>query len=103
MLVGIISDTHGLLRPEAVAALQGVERILHGGDVGDPAVLRGLENIAPVVAVRGNNDKGSWADELPQWDVVQIEDLFIYLIHHLKRDEHQSCRKFSGCRERPFT
>ncbi len=65
MLVGIISDTHGLLRPEALAALAGVELILHAGDVGAPTVLRGLERIAPVRAVRGNNDKGGWASRLP--------------------------------------
>jgi putative phosphoesterase len=85
MLVGIISDTHGLLRPEALAALQGVELILHGGDVGNAAVIQKLEMIAPVVAVRGNNDKGgAWAEELPQWEVVEIGGLFVYLIHDLK-------------------
>jgi putative phosphoesterase len=84
VLIGIISDTHGLLRPEAVKALHGVDRILHGGDVGDASVLEGLRKTAPVVAVRGNNDKGAWADELPQWEVVELEDVFVYLIHDLK-------------------
>ena len=84
MLVGIISDTHGLLRPEAVTALQGVERILHGGDVGDASVLQDLEKIAPVVAVRGNNDKGAWAEELPLREAVELEGVFVYLIHDLK-------------------
>jgi putative phosphoesterase len=64
-LIGVISDTHGLLRPEAVAALQGVDLILHAGDVGSAEVLETLKDIAPVVAVRGNNDRGAWANELP--------------------------------------
>ena len=84
MLAGIISDTHGLLRPEALKALQGVDRILHGGDVGNAAVLEALREIAPVVAVRGNNDKGAWADELPHWEVAELEGVFVYLIHDLK-------------------
>src|SRR5678816_3439690 len=84
MLAGIISDTHGLLRPEALKALQGVDRILHGGDVGNAAVLEALREIAPVVAVRGNNDKGAWANELPQWEVAELEDVFVYMIHDLK-------------------
>jgi putative phosphoesterase len=84
MLAGIISDTHGLLRPEALKALQGVDRILHGGDVGDAAVLEALREIAPVVAVRGNNDKGEWAKELPQWEVAELEGVFVYIIHDLK-------------------
>jgi len=84
MLAGIISDTHGLLRPEALKALQGVDRILHGGDIGDAGVLEGLREIAPVVAVRGNNDKGAWANELPQWEVAELEGVFVYIIHDLK-------------------
>ena len=84
MLAGIISDTHGLLRPEALKALQGVDRILHGGDVGNAAVLEGLREIAPVFAVRGNNDKGAWANELPQWEVAELEGVFVYMIHDLK-------------------
>src|SRR6185369_2138894 len=84
MLAGIISDTHGLLRPEALKALQGVDRILHGGDVGNAEVLEALREIAPVVAVRGNNDKGSWADDLPQWEVAELEGVFVYMIHNLQ-------------------
>ena len=84
MLVGIISDTHGLLRLEAVKALRGVDRILHGGDVGNAEVLQSLQNIAPVLAVRGNNDKGTWADDLPEWEAVELEGVFVYLIHDLK-------------------
>ena len=69
MRIGVISDTHGLLRPEAVAALAGSEMILHAGDVGDPAILDALRAIAPVVAVRGNVDTGRWAEALrkPSW------------------------------------
>jgi putative phosphoesterase len=82
--IGIISDTHGLLRPEALATLTGAELILHAGDVGNPDVLEALKSIAPVVAVRGNNDKGRWAEQLPQWEVVQVGSVYIYMIHDLK-------------------
>ena len=83
-VIGIISDTHGILRPEAVEALRGVELILHGGDVGSPEVLDALKCIAPVVAVRGNNDKGAWAEELPAWEVAEVGVVFIYMIHDVK-------------------
>ena len=83
-LIGIISDTHGLLRPEAVEALRGVDLILHAGDIGSPEVLDGLKSIAPVMAVRGNNDKGAWAGELPQWEVAVLEPVYVYMIHDLK-------------------
>ena len=83
MLVGLISDTHGLLRPEALAALAGVELILHAGDVGAEAVLRNLARIAPVRAVRGNNDKGGWASRLPLTDVVEAAGTRTYLLHDL--------------------
>ena len=63
--IGLISDTHGLLRPEAIRALQGVDRIIHAGDIGSPQILEQLGRIAPVVAVHGNNDQGAWADALP--------------------------------------
>ena len=83
MLVGLISDTHGLLRPEALAALAGVELILHAGDVGAPAVLRGLERIAPVRAVRGNNDRGAWASRLPLTDIVDAAGARTFILHNL--------------------
>jgi putative phosphoesterase len=83
-VIGVISDTHGLMRPEAVEALRGVELILHAGDVGRPEVLDALKGIAPVVAVRGNNDKGAWAEELPAWDVAEVGVVFIYMIHDVK-------------------
>jgi putative phosphoesterase len=83
-VIGVISDTHGMLRPEAVEALRGVELILHAGDVGSPEVLEALKVIAPVVAVRGNNDKGAWAEELPPWEVAEVGVVFIYMIHDVK-------------------
>lgn len=83
-LIGVISDTHGLLRPEAVDALRGVDLILHAGDVGSPDVLATLKRIAPVVAVRGNNDKGEWANELPHWEVTKVGIVSIYMIHDVK-------------------
>jgi putative phosphoesterase len=82
--IGVISDTHGLLRPEAVEALRGVDLILHAGDVGSSEVLETLKGIAPVVAVRGNNDKGEWAEELPQWEVAEVGSISVYMIHDLK-------------------
>src|ERR1700757_364499 len=83
--IGVISDTHGLLRPEAIEALKGVDRILHAGDVGDPDILRELEKIAPVTAVRGNVDGGAWAHELPLSDVIEIERVSIYVLHILEK------------------
>ena len=82
-LVGVVSDTHGLLRPEAVRALRGVERIVHAGDVGSASVLEQLRAIAPVVAVRGNNDRGTWAAQLPATEVVEIDGALLYVIHDL--------------------
>lgn len=79
--VGVISDTHGLLRPEAIAALAGSSLILHAGDIGKPEVLAALEDIAPVIAVRGNNDKGDWAAPIPTRETVQIEGISLHLLH----------------------
>ena len=81
--VGIISDTHGLLRPEAVAFLQGCNHIIHGGDICDQSTLERLSAIATVTAVRGNNDKGAWAEKLAETELVQIGEVFIYAIHDL--------------------
>lgn len=81
--IGVISDTHGLVRPEALAALRGVDRIVHAGDIGSADVLARLETIAPVSAVRGNNDRGPWAEALPLTDVVPIGDVSLYLLHDL--------------------
>ncbi len=82
--VGVISDTHGLVRPEAVEALAGSELIIHAGDVGGPEVLEELGRVAPVVAVRGNNDRGAWAEALPLYEAVEVNDAFVYVLHDLK-------------------
>jgi putative phosphoesterase len=81
MLIGVISDTHGLMRPEALAALRGVEHILHAGDVGDIAVLDALRKIAPVTAIRGNVDVSGACGELPATDVVELGGKLFYLVH----------------------
>jgi uncharacterized protein len=83
ILIGLISDTHGLLRPEARAALSGVDRIIHAGDICDAGVLEQLEQIAPVVAVRGNNDRGAWADRLNTVEMIDIGKVKIYVLHDL--------------------
>jgi putative phosphoesterase len=81
VLIGVISDTHGLLRPEAVAALRGVEHIIHAGDIGAPEVLSSLAEIAPVTAVRGNNDRGAWAGRIPTTAVFEAPGLRLYVLH----------------------
>lgn len=81
--VGVISDTHGLVRPEALVALAGVERIVHAGDIGSPDVLEALGRLAPVTAVRGNNDRGGWAAGIPETEVVEIGGVSLYLLHDL--------------------
>lgn len=81
--VGLISDTHGLLRPEATAFLRGCSRIIHGGDVGSPRILEQLSSIAPTTAVRGNIDTQSWAQALPETQLIQAGDIFIYVLHDL--------------------
>ena len=82
-LIGVISDTHGLLRPQAVAALQGVELIIHAGDIGGPEILEALEKVAPVFPVRGNVDKDDWARKLPQTRVVEMGGVHLYVLHDL--------------------
>lgn len=84
-LLGLISDTHGLLRPEAISALQGSHAIIHAGDVGDPAILDRLKTIAPLFAVRGNVDTEPWASALPQTEVVELHNTSIYILHNLKQ------------------
>lgn len=81
--VGLISDTHGLLRPEARAFLRGCDHIVHAGDVGSERVLEELASIAPLTAVRGNNDTGAWAERLPQSEGLRFEDVWLYVIHDL--------------------
>jgi putative phosphoesterase len=81
--LGVISDTHGLVRPEALAALAGVERIVHAGDIGSRDVLDALARVAPVTAVRGNNDRGGWAADIPATEVVEVGGVSLYLLHDL--------------------
>jgi uncharacterized protein len=82
-LVGLISDTHGLIRPEALTVLRGSDLIVHCGDIGDPAVLEALRTIAPVHAIRGNVDRGEWARDLPTNEVVEVGSHTIYVLHNL--------------------
>ncbi|MGC1415225.1 MAG: metallophosphoesterase family protein [Candidatus Acidiferrum sp.] len=82
-ILGLISDTHGVLRDEALRALRGSDLILHAGDVGGPEILETLRTLAPVVAVRGNVDTGRWAEELPLTEVVQIGPVMVYMLHIL--------------------
>jgi uncharacterized protein len=79
--IGVISDTHGLLRPEAISALQGSDYIIHAGDVGDPGILKQLSAIAPVTAVRGNVDREKWARELPETNVLEVGSTAVYVLH----------------------
>ena len=84
MRIGLISDTHGLLRPEALQALAGVECIIHAGDIGTAEVIETLRNIAPVNAVRGNNDKGAWAEEFPPSLALELGGVGIHVLHDVK-------------------
>jgi len=81
--VGLISDTHGLLRPEALAFLRGSDFIVHAGDIGDAEVIQALRALAPVTVVRGNNDNSAWAEGIAQTEVLQVGDVFIYVLHDL--------------------
>lgn len=81
--IGVISDTHGLVRPAAAAALAGADLIVHAGDVGKPEVLDRLRQIAPVTAIRGNVD--TWADDLPEREVIVVEGRTLYMLHDLKQ------------------
>ena len=85
ILVGVISDTHGLIRPESMSALRKSDLIIHAGDIGNPEVLDHLRRIAPTFAVRGNNDKGGWAASLPRAEVVEVGDRRFYVIHEISR------------------
>jgi hypothetical protein len=84
MIIGVVSDTHGLLRPEVAPALKGVEMILHIGDVGKISILKELEKIAPVTAIRGNIDTEGPCAELPETEVVPAEGQYLYMLHDLK-------------------
>ena len=97
MIIGVISDTHGLLRPEALAALQGSDYIIHAGDVGDPLILDKLAAIAPVTAVRGNVDHGAWTQKIPTTNVLGIGETAIYVLHNLQElDLKPEAAKFAA-------
>ncbi len=81
--IGVISDTHGLLRPEAIDVLGGSKHIIHAGDIGDPAILDRLSEIAPVTAVRGNVDREVWAKNIPEINVLEVDGVSIYILHIL--------------------
>jgi putative phosphoesterase len=85
LVVGVISDTHGLLRPEALQALSGSDHIIHAGDVGDPAILVELSKIAPLTAIRGNIDTEVWAERLPDTEVLEISGKCFYILHDRKQ------------------
>ena len=85
IVVGVISDTHGLLRPEAISALHGADMIIHAGDVGDPEVIEVLRGVAPTFVVRGNIDKARWADVLPMTAVVEVGGRLFYVLHEISQ------------------
>ena len=82
-LIGVISDTHGLVRPEALRALKGADLVIHAGDIGNAEVIETLQSISPVVAIRGNIDQGEWARGFPETEVVEVEQTLIYVLHDL--------------------
>jgi putative phosphoesterase len=83
-MIGVISDTHGLVRPDVVEIFKGVELIIHAGDIGDSEVLKALETIAPVTAVRGNNDRDTWADSIPHDQVIEYGAHLLFVLHELE-------------------
>lgn len=83
MRIGLISDTHGLLRPEALELLRGSDHIIHGGDIGAPAILETLAAIAPLTVVRGNNDRQDWASQVPDNAVLRVEGVSIFTVHDI--------------------
>jgi putative phosphoesterase len=82
-LVGVVSDTHGILRPGLIKAFEGVDLIIHAGDIDQPRVLEWLKEMAPVIAVRGNMDRGKWADTLPVTEIVEIGEVLLYMLHNI--------------------
>lgn len=105
MNVGVISDTHGLIRPEALTALRGSDLILHAGDIGSADVLEALREIAPVTAIRGNNDTDAWAKRIPEVVDLRIEDTNIHMLHSVKEVDADAATKanviISGHSHRP--
>ena len=81
--VGVISDTHGLLRPEVLDVLEGVDLIVHAGDIGQPQIIDALRELAPVFAIRGNVDRGPWADRFSATEIVEVDHLLLYVLHDL--------------------
>jgi len=97
VIIGVISDTHGLLRPGALAALQGCDYIIHAGDIGDPQILDKLAAIAPLTAVLGNIDHGAWANKIPTTNVLEVGEISIYLLHNLQElDLKPEAAKFAA-------
>ena len=95
--IGVISDTHGLVRPEALEALQGSDLILHAGDIGNPDVLDSLQKIAPVYAVRGNNDREAWAQEIPLTQKIDVRGQTFYVLHEIAQlDRDLNAAKLSA-------
>lgn len=85
MKIGLIADTHGLLRPQALTALLGVDHLIHAGDIGGPQILAELERIAPLSVVRGNNDSEAWADGIPEHLTLRFGAISLYVLHDLKQ------------------
>lgn len=97
MRIGVVSDTHGLLRPQVISELAGVERILHLGDIGDPTILESLQSVAPVTAIRGNIDRKGPCSRLPETEVLQLSGQYVYLLHDVKTlDLDPVAAKFSA-------
>ena len=97
MIIGVISDTHGLQRPGALAALQGSDYIIHAGDIGDPQILDKLAAIAPLTAVLGNIDHGAWANKIPTTNVLEVGEISIYVLHNLQElDLKPEAAKFAA-------
>jgi putative phosphoesterase len=86
--IGVISDTHGLLRPEAIDRLTGVDHIIHAGDIGGPYIVPGLENIAPVTAIRGNIDQAVWANSFADQEILDIAGYKIFILHNRNESDH---------------
>ncbi len=106
-IIGVISDTHGLVRPEALRALKGADLLIHAGDIGSPEVIEALKSIASVVAVRGNIDTDEWACDLPETEVVEFGDVLIYVLHDVMKldldpDKAGFCAVISGHSHRPL-
>jgi putative phosphoesterase len=89
-IIGVISDTHGLLRPEVLDVFKDVSLILHAGDIGSPDILKTLKTLSPVVAVRGNNDIGAWANRIPHTKLVSLGRISIFMLHDLKELKSKS-------------